>query len=488
MKAWWCRRSVRVSLTLWYVGVMVVVLAIYAATVVTFVSRSASKALNDGLQSDFRWAAEMADQTPDGTLVWFEGDNGSADEDSPWVQVWSPAGQLLYRSAFAKRFPLPESLWLASRTALDRIQTVSIGTRTFRVLGGHSTISGKPIVIEVARSEASIRRELRELVLIFVFGLPLGVAAAGLGGYSLARRALAPVDRMAERARHITAERLSDRLPIDNPNDELGRLAAVFNETLGRLEPSFDQMRRFTADVSHELRTPLTALRSVGEVGLRGQRDGHAYRTIISSMLEEVDRLACLVDRLLALSRAESGPARLSLGAIDLRELADDVAAHLGVLAEEKQQSMRVEPLGAARCLGDRVLLRQALINLVDNAIKYTPVGGTIRIRVSESPTGATLDVTDTGPGIHAEPRTRIFDRFYRVGRSRSDEQSGVGLGLAIAKWAVEANGGQLSLEQPNGTGSTFRMTLPIAAAARVQDELRTATAWSPAPRTVANG
>ena len=226
-----------------------------------------------------------------------------------------------------------------------------------------------------------MRRELGQLVLLFVFGLPLGVAAAGLGGYSLARRALAPVDRMAERARYITAERLSDRLPVDNPNDELGRLASVFNDTLGRLESSFEQMRRFTADVSHELRTPLTAIRSVGEVGLRGQRDEHAYRGIIGSMLEEVDRLACLVDRLLAFSRAETGQARLSVESIDLGELADEVAAHLGVLAEEKKQALTVEHLGAPRCLGDRVVLRQALINLVDNAIKYTPVAGQIRIR-----------------------------------------------------------------------------------------------------------
>jgi heavy metal sensor kinase len=274
---------------------------------------------------------------------------------------------------------------------------------------------------------------------------------------------LAPVDRMAERARSITAERLHDRLPVDHPNDELGRLASVFNDTLGRLESSFEQMRRFTADVSHELRTPLTAIRSVGEVGLRGRRDEGAYRGIIGSMLEEVDRLACLVDRLLTLSRAETGQAKLSVELIDLRELAENVAAHLGVLAEEKQQSITIEHLGTPRCLGVRLVLRQALINLVDNAIKYTPAGGQIRIRVRESPTGAMLEVSDTGPGIPAEPRTRIFDRYYRVARSRSDDTSGAGLGLSIAKGAVEVNGGQLSLEGTNGAGSTFRITLPNA-------------------------
>src|SRR6202140_1816514 len=177
---------------------------------------------------------------------------------------------------------------------------------------------------------------------------------------------------MAERAQSITADRLHDRLPIGNPNDELGRLASVFNETLGRLESSFDQMRRFTADVSHEVRTPLTAIRSVGEVGLRARRDEGAYGGIIGSMLEEADPLTSLVDRLLALSRAETGPAMLSVDVINLGELVDNVVAHLGVLAEEKDQSLTVERLGLPLALGDRFMLRQGLIKLVHNDLPFT--------------------------------------------------------------------------------------------------------------------
>ncbi len=281
----------------------------------------------------------------------------------------------------------------------------------------------------------------------------MAVAVAGLGGYMLARRALDPIERMTEHARTITAERLSDRLPVDNPEDEMGRLATVFNETLGRLEASFEQMRRFTADVSHELRTPLTAIRTVGEVGLRDKRSDEAYRGIIGSMLEEVDRLSGLVDRLLVLSRAETGHAKLAVEAVDLRELAENVVAHLGVLAEEKQQSIRIDASGTPRCFGDRVMLRQALINLVDNAIKYSPVGGQISIRASESAAGAVLDVSDNGPGIGAESPSLIFDRYYREHRTASGEVGGAGLGLSIAKWVVEVNGGELSLERGNGTG-----------------------------------
>jgi signal transduction histidine kinase len=311
---------------------------------------------------------------------------------------------------------------------------------------------------------------------MMLLGLPFAVAAAGLGGYTLARRALAPVEHMAERARSITADRLSERLPVNNPNDELGHLASVFNDTLGRLEASFEQMRRFTADVSHELRTPLTAIRSVGEVGLRERRDESAYRGIIASMLEEVDRLACLVDRLLTWSRAETGQARLAQEVIDLHELAEEVSAHLGVLAEEKGQSLVVEQLGAARGLGDRLVLRQSLINLVDNAIKYSPFGGEIRLRATELPTTAIVDVIDTGPGIPQDLQTRIFDRYERGGRSAGSDV-GTGLGLSISKWAIEVNGGHLTLEPTNGVGSTFRIALPRAGAARSPEGRRKSVA-----------
>jgi signal transduction histidine kinase len=227
-------------------------------------------------------------------------------------------------------------------------------------------------------------------------------------------------------------------------------------------------MRHFTADASHELRTPLTAIRSVGEVGLRGRRDEAAYREIIGSMLEEVDRLALLVDRLLMLSRADTGKAKLSMDIVDVRLLAEEVADQLGVLAEEKEQSIQVRFETAPSWTGDRVVLRQALLNLVDNAIKYTPAGGSIEIRIAQTADGTTIEVSDTGPGIPAELQSRIFDRFYRVDRARSRENGGTGLGLAIAKWAVEVNGGHLTLESAGGAGSRFRITLPQTAAASV--------------------
>ena len=463
---WWHSHNVRLRLTVWYVAAMVVVLAVYAAAIYAFVSRSVSESLDQRLRADFFWAAATVDEGPDGMII----STPQVDlllEEEPWVEVWSADGNdLLAGNAEARRRPIPGAQELAA-AARDRTATFDVAGVPMRVLSRRSYIGQRAVVVQVGRSELPMWEQLQELLLVLLLGLPLAVGVAGLGGYVLARRALAPIEQMTERAQTITAERLSDRLPVKHPDDEMGRLASVFNETLARLEASFAQMRQFTADVSHELRTPLTSIRSVGEVGLRGQRDEHAYRGIIESMLEEVDRLTHLVDRLLTLSRAETGQAPLSREVVQLQALAEEVAQHLSVLAEEKQQQIVVERRAAPDALADKQVLRHALINLVDNAIKFTPRGGGVRIRISETPSLAIFDVIDTGPGIPEAARPHIFDRFYRA-----DERAGVrgsGLGLSIAKGAVEANGGRLTLEASGPSGSTFRITMPRVAPARRQ-------------------
>jgi heavy metal sensor kinase len=444
---------VRVQLTLWYVAAMTLVLGVYAGAILAYVSRSASQLLDQQLRADFQWATVMVEQTPEGGITW----NGEeVIEEHPWLQVWSADGKLLFRNDVALGQPdVGMNLATLADDVIMRVQTAGV---PLRVLSRRGELTGRPVVIQVGRSEQAMREQIRTVALILLLGLPIAVATAGFGGYLLARRALAPIERMTERAETITAERLSDRLPVANPDNEMGRLAMVFNATLGRLQESFDQMRRFTADVSHELRTPLTAIRSVGEVGLRGRKDEGEYRAIIGSMLEEVDRLAVLVDRLLTLSRAETGQARLAIESIDLKELADSVVGDLAVLAEEKSQQLVVEAHGTPRGLGDRLMIRQALINLVDNAIKFAPGGTAIVIRVDESPGRVVVDVIDRGPGIPAASRDHIFDRFYRA--TGSADAIGTGLGLSISKSAVETAGGTLTLERSDDQGSTFRITL----------------------------
>jgi heavy metal sensor kinase len=330
-----------------------------------------------------------------------------------------------------------------------------------RVSSGVRAIAGVPVIVRAARSEGEVRHELRELLVIQGIGLPVALALAAAGGYHLARRALGPVARMVDKARWISAERLGERLPVENARDELGLLAAAFNDTFGRLESSFDQLRRFTADASHELRTPLTALRSVGEVGLQERPDDKLFAEVVGSMLEEVDRLTRLVDTLLTLSRADAGQVRLAHEPVDLTRLARNVVQHLGDLAEDKGQQLEVEADGAVEVRGDWLVLRQALVNVLDNAIKYSPLGTPIRVRIGRDGDSAWVSVSDRGPGIAEEDRERIFERFYRVDKARSREQGGAGLGLALAKWGVETHRGRIELETELGRSSTFRIVLP---------------------------
>jgi heavy metal sensor kinase len=468
MRRHWPLHSVRVRLMLWYTAALTVVLVLYAGGVFVFLKHHLSTELDRQLHDDFEMAEQMLERTPEGGVRWradphHEGSESSTStENRQWLEVWSPEGQLLYgrpASGTAELGPAP--MW--SQDAPGPVSLTWPGDLPIRLLQGSYAIGGLLVVIRVARSEGPLRQALQTFLLVLVLGLPLAVGMAGLGGYALARQTLAPMGRMADHASMITAERLGERLPVDNPADELGHLAAVFNHTFARLERSFAQMRRFTADASHELRTPLTAIRSVGEVGLRAPRDEKAYREIIGNMLEEVDRLRHLVEGLLMLSRADAGSVKLTPEPVDLASLAREVAHLLGVLAEEKHQSLAVEVEQPVPVWVDRLVLRQAIINVVDNAIKHSAEKAHIRVVVTEHLRGASLDVIDTGPGIAPQHRERIFDRFYRVDQARSRERGGTGLGLSVARWAVEAHSGRIELESEEGKGSTFRIVLPAS-------------------------
>jgi heavy metal sensor kinase len=316
--------------------------------------------------------------------------------------------------------------------------------------------------LQVARAEDRVQLQLGEILVVLVLGVPLIVALAGVGGYVLARRTLMPIDHLASEARRITAERLHERLSVPNEHDEIGRLAAVFNDTLARLDASFAQLRRFTSDASHELRTPLSVMRGLGEMGLRETRTAAEYKEAIGGMLEEVDRLTRLVDTLLRLSRADAGTMPLRLEHVDLGQLVGDAASALAILAEERAQHLEFDLASGVIVDADPLILREAITNVVDNAIKYGPQKSTVGICVTRALDCALVRVTDEGPGIPPEHRSRVFDRFYRVDEGRSRDSGGTGLGLAIAKWAVESNGGQITFENLSRGGSAFEITLPL--------------------------
>ena len=311
-----------------------------------------------------------------------------------------------------------------------------------------------------ANPEARVEQELREILLVLVVGFPPIVVLAGVGGYVLARRALQPIDHLGAEARRINAERLHERLSVPNKRDEIGRLAAVINDTLARLESSFQQLRRFTADASHELRTPLSVIRGIGEMNLRETRTPAEYKDAMGSMLEEVDRLTRVVDSLLQLSRGDAGTVKLSREAVDLGQLTRDVVASLSILAEERQQRVHVDAADNVLIFADRLVLRDAITNVIDNAIKYSPHQSAIDVRVHRDGDHAELSVTDQGPGIPAEHRERIFDRFARLDDARTRIDGGTGLGLAIVRDVAGRHGGAVRVEDSQH-GARFVVTLP---------------------------
>ena len=290
-------------------------------------------------------------------------------------------------------------------------------------------------------------------------GGPATLLLFGWTGYFIAGRALAPVKEMVERTRRLSAKSLNERLPVVNPHDELGELATVFNETLQQLENAFAELKRFTADVSHELRTPLTAIRAVGEVAYR-EHDPALLYDALGSILEEVRRMNQLIDRLLLLARADDDNLPVHLEAALVRNALVDAADALALVAEDKQQRLELDCPDHLLAVFDPALLRLALLNLIQNAIRYSPPAKPITLRALREEAAVVIEVEDQGPGIAPEHHQKIFERFYRVDKARSRTEGGAGLGLAIVKWSVERMGGKVELRSEVGGGSAFRLRL----------------------------
>jgi len=356
-----------------------------------------------------------------------------------------------------------EALNNASR-GLSTYETLKgLGEYPVRVLTMPVIEGGRAVnLIQVGMSLQGVTETRIRFLLVLALLLPIGLLLAGSGGLLLARRALEPVDRMTEAARRISAEHLSERVEETGTYDELDRLAKTFNEMLSRLDAAFSQIRRFSADASHELQTPITILKGELEVTLRSPRTPEEYQATLKSSLEEVNRIAQLVEGLLLLHRAEAGVLRMDRRQVDLGHLLEEVYGQLQAAAQSRLVELRLGPIASAPAQGDRELFRRLLLNLADNAIKYTPPKGIVTLSLQREGKWASLSVSDAGIGIPREEQERIFQPFYRTAEARSRDERGTGLGLAIARSIAMAHGGTIQVQSTPGQGSTFSALIPI--------------------------
>jgi len=463
-------QRVRTRLTLWYVGTLAVILAVYLAGVSLLLLWQMDGILRRLAAEDLETVKGLLYYGPDGQV----GVREDYHHHSDWKQVQerlleilAPDGTILYRNERLGSRTVGGPLFTGEgeHGYSGRSATLSDGTPVILISRKYE-LEGKTVLIRAGYQQDLIWNELERTLLVLIVASPLVFAGAAYAGYKMVGGTLDPVTKMANRAEQINSERLNERLPVESTGDELGHLATVFNSMLSRIEQSFEQLRRFTADASHELRTPLAAMRSVGEVRLQDGATPEEYRDTIGSMLEEVNRLTSIVEKLLTLSRADAGQIQMQVSVFPLKALVREAASLLEVLIEEKRLTFQLtgdENIGVE---ADRLYVRQAVVNILHNAVKFTPVGGTIDAHVvCRGPSQAELSVRDTGPGIPACHTARIFDRFYRVDESRTGSEVGGGLGLSISKWAVEANSGEIGVHS-SSVGSTFWIRLPAVGCA----------------------
>jgi heavy metal sensor kinase len=455
--------SVHTRLTLWYAGALLAILVVISVLSYSLLAWSLAQDVDRSLLA----LAGVVRDAPRGDAFdeaeWWLRD--LLDPEHQLVQLLGPDGRLRMRSWRLRDDVLPLSPDARRSVAAGRavFETVTLHGQRVRTVALPVQRNGRLVeVVQVGVPLAPTERTLHRWIEALFVLVPLGVGLAAAGGRVMARAALRPVDEMARAARRIDAEALARRITVRGTGDELDRLAETLNGMLARLENTFGGMRRFSADAAHELRTPLTALKGTLEVALRSDRSGAEYRAALASALEEVERLVRLAEDLLLLSRSTAGP-ESPRARVELESLVLDVADVGARLAKDRSVTVRVGSVAPVAVLGDAGSLRRALLNLVENGVKYTPAGGRVEVSVAAAAGEAVIAVEDTGPGIDPRDAGRIFEAFVRLDAARDRESGGSGLGLAIARSIVVAHRGTLEVERPAAGGSRFVLRLPTA-------------------------
>jgi heavy metal sensor kinase len=471
--------NIRLRLTLWYTTVLTLILLVFGTAVYLGLSRSLIATLDSHLQ---REAGQLIGGMKFEAEHESEGYNNEGEAREPSRQVelrYRPEEGVLWRVLDEQSRPLIDPGYLAGvpidpvviTTGYARFEyTTLTNNMPVRLYSLPFVIEGQGAgVVQVAESYAHIQEVGYRLLWLLALGIPFTLLAASVGGWFLASRALNPIDRITRAAQQISADDLHQRLNLKLPNDEVGRLAITFDQMLARLEDSFERQKRFIADASHELRTPLTILKGDVEVALNRPRDASEYRETLEMVNQTTDRLTSLVDELFLLARADNRQYPLQFETFNLAELLREQVVVLQPRAVSKNLTLSLDAPDTLTLVADPVKLTRLFLNVIDNAIKYSNPGDTVRVIAAAQNGQARIDIADTGPGISPQHLTHLFERFYRVDKARSrrvaangSDTSGAGLGLSIADWLAKAHGGRIEVTSQVGQGTTFTVWLPL--------------------------
>jgi heavy metal sensor kinase len=455
-------RSLRWRLTGWYILLLAGVLLLFSSGIYLAVRELLLDTFDDVLRHQAELIAQTVDFTAGGPVLDPAAQLAGRPDREHFTRLYRADGTLSFDDSSAAQAPaLPYEVADALK-GHNQLTQVRGHKGTLRVatypIFHNGQVAG---VLQLGVSLEDLNDTMHGLLKILLVLAPLTLLLASGGGLFLADRALAPIDRITRTAQRISAENLSGRIGLHGQNDEVGRLAQTFDAMLARLEAAFARQRQFAADASHELRTPLTAIIGQIDVAIERPRSAESYRATLVAVREQTQRLARLASDLLFLARADASPAAVTFEVLELDDLLPAIIAQVEPLAVARGQSLTRDLQPSIRVRGNEDQLIRLILNLLDNAIRYTPAGGCITVHSAQHGSEAAISISDSGPGIAPEHLPHLFDRFFRIDRARGRAQGGNGLGLAIAQSIAQAHGGRIHVTSAVGRGSTFTLFLP---------------------------